>query len=86
MKTKTKLTEQEKAQKRLEAEIMRRPGKFSTKVRNHMKKEGLRSGELLLEYWKKPNPSPSSLEKINLSQDVIVQSIEEAISKYKDSI
>lgn len=83
---KQELTEEQKEQRRTEREIQRRPGKFATKVRNHMKKEGLRSGELLLEYWKKPDPSASSLEKLNMSQEVIIQAVEDAIEKYKDNI
>ena len=83
---KTEMTEQQKAKRRIELEIRRRPEKFATKVRRHMKKEGLRSGELLLEYWKKPNHSLTSLKEINLQQDVIVMKIEQEISKYKEAL
>lgn len=83
---KKELTEQQKARRRVEAEIRRRSAKFATKVRNHMKKEGLRAGELLLEYWKKPNPSLVSLEKINLSQKVIVEMIESEVIKYRGAL
>ena len=83
---KTELTEEQKAEKRKQAEIKRRPGKFATKVRNHMKKEGLRSGVMLVEYWEKPNPSPMSLEKIGIPQDVIVMKIKQEIEEYKSNL
>lgn len=83
---KTELTEEEKERRRVEREINARPGKYATKVRNHMKKEGLRSGELLLEYWEKPNPSLMSLKEINLPKDVIVMKIKQEIIKYKEAL
>ena len=64
----------------------RRVGRFATKIRKQMKKNGLRSGELLLEYWTKPNPSPSSLEMINLKQEDIQDAIKLEIGKYKEAL
>lgn len=69
-----------------EALYKRRAGRFATKIRNSMKKNGLRSGELLLEFWSKPNPSPSSLEKIGLKVEDVIEAIEQEIAKYKTSL
>ena len=59
---------------------------FASKVRKSIKKEGLRSGTLLLEYWQSNLPKEFNLEKIGIEHDEIVRIIKEQISNYKSSL
>ena len=64
----------------------RRAGRFATKIRRQIKTQGLRSGELLLEYWNQPKCSRMSLDKIDLKQEDITEAIRAEIVKYKASL
>jgi len=63
----------------------KRAKKYASKVKAQIKKQGLRTGELLLEYWK-GKPSPMNMKELDLKQEDIIDIVEQEISKYKSSL
>ncbi len=62
-----------------------RAKKYASKVKAQIKKQGLRTGELLLEYWK-ASPSPMNMKELDLKQEDIIDIVETEIAKYKVSL
>lgn len=59
---------------------------FRAKVKKSMKANRLRSGELLLEFWKSDKPKGVSLDKIGLNEKEIIGIVESEITNYKSSL
>jgi len=68
-----------------EAIYKKRCKTYASKVKKQIKKQGLRTGELLLEYWK-GSPSPMNLKELDISLGDIIDIVETETDKYKQSL
>ena len=56
---------------------------YKSKIKRYLKTNGLRSGQILLEFWEGPLPKKTNLEEIDLAEDVIITVISEKVAEYK---
>lgn len=68
-----------------EAQYRTRAKKYASKVKAQIKKQGLRTGEILLEYWK-DSPSPMNMKELDLKQEDVIDIVETELAKYKSSL